>query len=92
MVKIKKIIIKKWSRHTSVFVHDLVNGGLPKVRNASSESHLNKILKDENAFAPNVELITTNGVKDSSGWSKTIQFKPMQIEWRETEFSKNKSK
>lgn len=92
MNKTKRIKIKKWSRHTSVFIYDLVNGGLPKVRNSSSQSHLNKILKNENAFAPNVELITTSNTQDSSGWSQTINFKPMQIEWRETEFSKNKSK
>jgi hypothetical protein len=92
MNKTKRIKVKEWSTHTNVYIYDLVNGGLPRLRNSSSQSHLNKILKEENAFASHVELITTNNTKDSSDWSKTIQFKPMQIEWRETEFSRNKCK
>ena len=92
MNKTKRIKVKEWSRHTSVYIYNLVDGGLPRVRNSSSQSHLNKILKEENAFASHVELVTTNNTEDSSGWSKTIQFKPMQIEWRETEFSKNNCK
>ena len=86
MNKTIKIEIRKWSRHTNVAIFDLVRGGLPRVRNSSSQSHLNKILKDEKAFAPHVELVTINNGQPSSNWSNTIDFKPMKINWR-TELS-----
>ena len=50
-----QVIIKKWSTHTSVKIFD-TGTDFPRVRTASSQSHLDKIMKDEglNQFRFNV--------------------------------------
>ena len=50
-----QVIIKKWSTHTSVKIFDTGTDS-PRVRTASSQSHLDKIMKDEglNQFRFNV--------------------------------------
>ena len=57
MDKTKRIEVRQWSRHVNVAIFDLVRGGFPRVRSSSSQSHLNRILREENANALNVELI-----------------------------------
>jgi len=46
MIKIQ-VRIKEWSTHTSVKIFD-TGTEFPRVRTASSQSHLNNIIKDEN--------------------------------------------
>jgi hypothetical protein len=62
MNKTIRIEVRQWSRHINVAIFDLVRGGLPRVRSSSSQSHLNRILREENANALNVELIHINKV------------------------------
>jgi len=57
MIKTKRIEIRQWSKHINIAIFDLVTGGFPRVRSSSSQSHLNRILRQENANALNVELI-----------------------------------
>ena len=54
MTKIQ-VRIKEWSTHTSVKIFD-TDTDRPRVRTASSQTHLNKIMKDEglNQFRFNV--------------------------------------
>jgi len=55
-----QVIIKKWSTHTSVKIFDQgidsQGNDRPRVRTASSQSHLDKIMRDEglNQFRFNV--------------------------------------
>jgi hypothetical protein len=50
-----QVRIKEWSTHTSVKIFD-TGTDRPRVRTASSQTHLNKIMKDEglNQFRFNV--------------------------------------
>ena len=57
MDKTKRIEVRQWSKHVNVAVFDLLKGGLPRVRSSSSQSHLNRILREENANARHVEVI-----------------------------------
>lgn len=57
MTKTKRIEVRQWSKHVNVAIFDLVKGGFPRVRSSSSQSHLNRILREENANARHVELI-----------------------------------
>ena len=62
MDKTIRIEVRQWSKHVNVAIFDLVRGGFPRVRSSSSQSHLNRILREENANALNVELIHINKV------------------------------
>ena len=62
MDKTIRIEVRQWSKHVNVAIFDLVRGGFPRVRSSSSQSHLNRILREENANASNVELVRINKV------------------------------
>lgn len=76
-----EVRIKKWSTFWSVKIFDTGNE-YPRVRTASSLAYLNRIIKDEDLNSSRFNVVG----HPSSGWSETINFKPMKINWR-TELS-----
>lgn len=76
-----EVRIKKWSTFWSVKIFD-TGSEYPRVRTASSLAYLNTIIKDEDLNSSRFNVVGM----PSSGWSNTIDFKPMKINWR-TELS-----
>ena len=76
-----EVRIKKWSTFWSVKIFD-TGTEYPRVRTASSLAYLNAIIKNEDLNSSRFNVVGM----PSSGWSETINFKPMKINWR-TELS-----
>ena len=76
-----KVRIKKWSTFWSVKIFD-TGSEYPRVRTASSLAYLNAIIRHEDLNSSRFNVVGM----PSSGWSNTIDFKPMKINWR-TELS-----
>jgi len=72
-----EVRIKKWSTHWSVKIFD-TGTEYPRVRTASSLAYLNRIIKDEDLNSSRFNVVGL----PSSNWSKTINFKPMKINWK----------
>ena len=72
-----KVRIKKWSTYWSVKIFD-TGTEYPRVRTASSLAYLNRIIKDEDLNSSRFNVVGL----PSSNWSKTINFKPMKINWK----------
>ena len=72
-----EVRIKKWSTFWSVKIFDTGNE-YPRVRTASSLAYLNRIIKDEDLNSSRFNVVGL----PSSNWSKTINFKPMKINWK----------
>ena len=70
-----EVIIKKWSTYWSVKIFD-TGTEYPRVRTASSLAYLNRIIKDEDLNSSRFNVV---GLPYSN---KTINFKPMKINWR----------
>jgi len=69
-----EVRIKKWSTHWSVKIFD-TGTEYPRVRTASSLAYLNRIIKDE-------DLNSRFNVVGLPYSNKTIEFKPMKINWK----------
>jgi len=76
-----EVRIKKWSTFWSVKIFD-AGSECPRVRTASSLAYLNAIIRDEDLNSSRFNVVGL----PSLGWSETIDFKPMKINWR-TELS-----
>ena len=72
-----EVRIKKWSTYWSVKIFD-TGTEYPRVRTASSLAYLNRIIKDEDLNSSRFNVVGL----PSSNWSKTINFKPMKINWK----------
>ena len=72
-----EVRIKKWSTFWSVKIFD-TGTEYPRVRTASSLAYLNRIIKDEDLNSSRFNVVGL----PSSNWSKTINFKPMKINWK----------